>query len=405
MLLTLILLVIGGGNLWAQDETIDLSAQGYENGTQYTETKGTDCTITYGGGGNTGKYYDTGKGIRIYGGGSFTVSSTTKKITNLTLTFSESSYSPSSADVANNGTLTVGSNVQTWKSSDAAGVASVAFTRPSGKGHWRLQKVSVTYSTAEAGKTITKISFANGNLTVEQNGSVDSYTNVATVKDDKGNTIQGATVTYSSDNTKATVDANGKVTFDNKTTGTYKITANYAGDDTNSPASASYTITVTPKTTGAGTEANPYTVADLIALNDASQLPISEVYVKGKISKVIKFYDTYGEIDYNVSDDGTERNEIEIYNGSGLNKAKFTALTDLEKGWTVTVKGIPTMFKTTLEMGRGNYITSIDKTTSNINSAVIDNTQRGIRYNLNGQRVSNSYKGVVIENGKKLIVK
>ena len=88
-----------------------------------------------------------------------------------------------------------------------------------------------------------------------------------------------------------------------------------------------------------------------------------------------------------------------------MNKAKFTALTDLEKGWTVTVKGIPTMFKTTLEMGRGNYITSIDKTTSNINSAVIDNTQRGIRYNLNGQRVSNSYKGVVIENGKKLIVK
>ena len=48
---------------------------------------------------------------------------------------------------------------------------------------------------------------------------------------------------------------------------------------------------------------------------------------------------------------------------------------------------------------------AIGGTTTNINNALINNAQRGIRYNLNGQRVCDSYKGVVIENGKKLVVK
>ena len=38
-------------------------------------------------------------------------------------------------------------------------------------------------------------------------------------------------------------------------------------------------------------------------------------------------------------------------------------------------------------------------------NAVNADKQEGIRHNLAGQRVSNSYKGVVIENGKKFVVK
>ena len=40
-----------------------------------------------------------------------------------------------------------------------------------------------------------------------------------------------------------------------------------------------------------------------------------------------------------------------------------------------------------------------------INNITIDNAKKGVRYNLAGQRVNESYKGVVIENGKKIIVK
>lgn len=43
--------------------------------------------------------------------------------------------------------------------------------------------------------------------------------------------------------------------------------------------------------------------------------------------------------------------------------------------------------------------------TTGINNITVDNAKKGVRYNLAGQRVNESYKGVVIENGKKIIVK
>lgn len=42
---------------------------------------------------------------------------------------------------------------------------------------------------------------------------------------------------------------------------------------------------------------------------------------------------------------------------------------------------------------------------SGINNITVDNAKKGVRYNLAGQRVNESYKGVVIENSKKMIVK
>lgn len=42
---------------------------------------------------------------------------------------------------------------------------------------------------------------------------------------------------------------------------------------------------------------------------------------------------------------------------------------------------------------------------SGINNITVDNAKKGVRYNLAGQRVSKDFKGVVIENGKKMIVK
>ena len=42
---------------------------------------------------------------------------------------------------------------------------------------------------------------------------------------------------------------------------------------------------------------------------------------------------------------------------------------------------------------------------SGINNITVDNAKKGVRYNLAGQRVNESYKGFVIENGKKMIVK
>lgn len=115
--------------------------QGLSNDTQYPDPFAVgNATITFGGGANDGKYYTTGSGIRTYGDGSITVTSTTQgKITGITFTWSGNSYKPESNDVADCGTYNASTGA--WSGSSD----SVTLTRPSGNGHWRLQSVSVTY--------------------------------------------------------------------------------------------------------------------------------------------------------------------------------------------------------------------------------------------------------------------
>lgn len=50
-------------------------------------------------------------------------------------------------------------------------------------------------------------------------------------------------------------------------------------------------------------------------------------------------------------------------------------------------------------------VITVPNTPTGITSVTNDATKNGARYNLAGQRVNDSYKGVVIENGKKKIVK
>lgn len=76
--LAIMLLLTVCGGVWAQDESIDFSTKGYTNAEKISSTAGNDCTVTFTNGSTSTAYYDTGKAIRIYGGGSFTVASITK---------------------------------------------------------------------------------------------------------------------------------------------------------------------------------------------------------------------------------------------------------------------------------------------------------------------------------------
>jgi hypothetical protein len=109
-----------------------------ENGVQYSDPfDGGDFTVTFAGGGNDGKYYTTGTGIRVYGGGTMTVAAKSGNITSITVTY-DGSNKPSDGDVVNVGTY----NAETGEWTGEA--ASVVFTRPSGSGHWRVKAVTVT---------------------------------------------------------------------------------------------------------------------------------------------------------------------------------------------------------------------------------------------------------------------
>ena len=119
-------------------ETIVFADLNLDNGVQYSDPfDGGHFTITFGGGGNDGKYYTTGSGVRTYGGGTITVASTDYTITEIEFTW-DGSNCPTE-DNAN----PAGYDKDTKKWTGSA--KSVVLTRPSGSGHWRLQSVKVTY--------------------------------------------------------------------------------------------------------------------------------------------------------------------------------------------------------------------------------------------------------------------
>lgn len=120
-------------------EEIEFSKLDLENGVQYPDPfDGGNFTITFAGGANDGKYYTTGTGIRTYGDGTITIASD-YNIVKIEFKWSGSSYAPSAGSVASVGTYTTATH--TWTGS----ADSIVLTRPSGSGHWRLQKVTVYY--------------------------------------------------------------------------------------------------------------------------------------------------------------------------------------------------------------------------------------------------------------------
>lgn len=123
----------------SNNSTITFSELNLENGVQYTSPFNFDdgfSTITFGGGGNDGKYYNTGTAIRTYGNGYFTIASS-KTITQITLTW-YSTDKPNADDVVDTGSYDSSTSIWTGSAS------SVRFTRPSGSGHWKLQSATVT---------------------------------------------------------------------------------------------------------------------------------------------------------------------------------------------------------------------------------------------------------------------
>ena len=85
-----------------------------------------------------------------------------------------------------------------------------------------------------------------------------------------------------------------------------------------------------------GSESNPYTVAEAIALIKAGTAPSTAVCVKGKITAVTFFNATYSSLSYNIADEGSS-DVIEVYSGKGKNGANFSSKDGLKVGQTVVV--------------------------------------------------------------------
>ena len=199
----LTLLSVVFGSAWGG--TIVFADLGLENGTQYTDPfDGGSFTVTFAGGANDGKYYNTGQAIRVYGNGSMTVAAKSGHLTKIVLTLAEgATYRPASGDVVDTGTY----DVENCEWTGEAG--SVNFTRPEGSGHWRIQAIEAT---VEGGTVVEKktpeMSFSPDALKITMG---DSFTEPTLSYDGDG------TISYAIDNAVvASIDANtGKATKNN----------------------------------------------------------------------------------------------------------------------------------------------------------------------------------------------
>ena len=108
----------------------------------------------------------------------------------------------------------------------------------------------------------------------------------------------------------------------------------------------------------ANTAETAYTVAEAMSLIDADQALGETVYVKGIVSQVDKFNDTYKSIQYWISDDGTTTNQFECYSGKGIGGADFASVDDVKVGATVVVKGLLAKFGEIYEFKQNNELVS-----------------------------------------------
>ncbi len=121
------------------------------------------------------------------------------------------------------------------------------------------------------------------------------------------------------------------------------------------------TWTDLPNASGEGTEASPYNVAKSLNIIHNGQSSDSEVYVKGKISKLGEFSDKFGNYTYFISDDGKTENELEVFRGYYLKGNKFTSADQLKAGDEVVVSGKLVYYNNqTAEITAGSKMVSLN---------------------------------------------
>ena len=130
----------------------------------------------------------------------------------------------------------------------------------------------------------------------------------------------------------------------------------YVGDDHSIVVAKTFTYT------------SPMTVAAALAALD-SEDPINNAAVSGIVSTAPASNPSSGKLTYYISDDGTATDELEVFNGYGLNGASFSAKTDLQVGDEVTVFGNLTIYNsTTKEFSTGSRLLAFNRPTVPVTS-------------------------------------
>ncbi len=188
---------------------------------------------------------------------------------------------------------------------------------------------------------------AAGAFTSAQNVTISCETDGATIYYTKGDNP--------AEPTDASTEYTGAITVDATTT--IKAIAK-KGSDYSNVASATYSIYPVAH---AGTEAEPYTVADARNAIDANT-GVTNVYATGIVSEIVTAYNsTYKNISYNISTDGlTTSAQLQAYRCKKGSGGSDPDVADIQVGDVVIVKGNLVKFGSTYEFSENNVLISLD---------------------------------------------
>lgn len=173
-------------------------------------------------------------------------------------------------------------------------------------------------------------------------------------------TTDEATIYYTTDGTDPTTSSSVySSAIAVSSTTTIKAMAVKDGLDNSSVASATYTIV---NLAHAGTQADPYTVADARTAIDASA-GVNNVYATGIVSEIVTAYNSqYGNITYNISTDGlTTSDQLQAYRGKSYNGDEFTSADDIQVGDVVVVYGTLKKYNSTYEFDQNSQLVSLSR--------------------------------------------
>lgn len=105
-----------------------------------------------------------------------------------------------------------------------------------------------------------------------------------------------------------------------------------------------------------GSLERPYTAAEAIAVID-SGTGLTRKYVKGIVKATPTFDARYNSLTYDIE---SGKKTLNIYSGKDLGDAGFVGAEDLKAGDEVVVYGNLTLYKTTYELDKNNYLISIN---------------------------------------------
>lgn len=155
LLVICLMAIVGGVETWAQTtEKVDFTAQGYSNGASVTSyNKGKDFSIAFEQGTYTSVpayyYSKRNKYLRLYAGNIMTISSSTKMISKVVFTYSDSGSNKPSTDTGyklSSGSYSAKSN--TWTADAKKQTQSVTFTNTH-TAQYRIKAIEVTFASGE----------------------------------------------------------------------------------------------------------------------------------------------------------------------------------------------------------------------------------------------------------------